>query len=236
MEEAASANLLLEVAAAVAVLIAVLAGWLITRSLMRELGGEPADAVKLMQELAAGEVTTELKVRDNDQSSLIANLSKAATQAVENIRVRKALDAAAANIMIADSQNRVAYMNNAVSELFRATEADIRKDVPGFSASQLMGSSMDSFHRNPRHQELQLQDLRQQHRAVIEVGGRTFNVNITPVFGLQGNRLGATLEWVDRTEPNLRRRPKRPSARRASAKWRRKTRVSAVRWIMSAPM
>jgi methyl-accepting chemotaxis protein len=72
------------------VLIAILAGWLISRSLLRQIGGEPADAVKLMQELAAGEVTTELKVAAGDNSSLFAYMRQAADKAVENIRVRNA--------------------------------------------------------------------------------------------------------------------------------------------------
>jgi len=49
MNDAISANLLLSISGLVALLVAVLAGWLITRSLMRELGGEPAEAVKLME-------------------------------------------------------------------------------------------------------------------------------------------------------------------------------------------
>ena len=200
MNDAISANLLLSISGLVALLVAVLAGWLITRSLMRELGGEPAEAVKLMEELASGEVTTTLTLRANDHTSLFANLSKAAAQAIENIRIRKALDAAAANIMIADSQNKVVYMNNAVAEMFRSSEADIRKDIPNFSSSQIVGSSMDSFHRNPQHQERLMAGLRQTHRATIEVGGHTFGLNITPVFGKGGGLLGSTLEWLDRSD------------------------------------
>jgi len=197
---AVDAALMLSVVGLLVVLLAVGAGWMITRSLMRELGGEPADAVKLMQELAAGEVTTELQIKKNDHDSLFAYMAKAAQQAIENIRVRKALDAAAANIMIADDKNRMVYMNKAVSDMFSGLESNIRKDIPGFSANQIIGSSMDSFHKNPQHQARLLQDLRQAHRATIVVGGHTFNITVTPVFGSGGDLLGTTLEWMDRTD------------------------------------
>jgi methyl-accepting chemotaxis protein len=200
MQVATTAAGMLWLAGVLSVLIAILAGWLITRSLMRELGGEPADAVLLMAELAAGEVTTELKVRKNDSTSLFAYMATSAQKAVENIRVRKALDAAAANIMIADSQNKVVYLNQSVTDMFRAVENDIRKEISGFSVSQILGGNLGSLLRSSRSDPLQLTDLRQAQRATIEVGGHTFALTVTPVFGRDGGLLGTTAEWLDRTQ------------------------------------
>jgi methyl-accepting chemotaxis protein len=140
-----------------------------------------------------------LQVNKNDSSSLFAFMAKAAQQAVENIRIRKALDAAATNIMIADEQNRVVYMNQSVSDLFRSLENDIRKDVPGFSSSQIQGGSLGNFLRGSQNDALQLSDLRQTQRASIEVGGHTLALTATPVFGRDGGLLGSTIEWLDRT-------------------------------------
>ncbi|MBV8047671.1 MAG: MCP four helix bundle domain-containing protein, partial [Paludibacterium sp.] len=61
--DALRAESLLSISAAVALFVSLAAGWLITRSLMKELGGEPAEARQLMQELAAGEITTTLKLK-----------------------------------------------------------------------------------------------------------------------------------------------------------------------------
>ena len=199
LERATSAGQLLQLLMAVAVLVAVLAGWLISRSLLRQIGGEPADAVKLMQELAAGEVTTELKVAANDQHSLFAYMSKAADKAVENIRVRNALDNAATNLMIADADFNVVYANQSVVNMFAQAENDIRRDLPQFAARSLLGSSIDQFHRNPGHQRGLMQQLRNPHHGTIHVGGRTFNLILTPINGRTGNRLGYGVEWIDRT-------------------------------------
>ncbi|WP_036666370.1 PAS domain-containing protein, partial [Paludibacterium yongneupense] len=176
-------------------LVAVVAGWMITRSLMRELGGEPAEAVRLMEELASGEVTIELKVAQGDEHSLFFHMRRAAQKARENIRVRNALDVATANVMIIDGQNRVAYMNTAVSTMFRDAEPDVRKEVPGFSGNELQGTPLDSVLGGRVHAG----DLHQVQRVQMEVGGHTFALTLTPVFGSGGALLGSAIEWQDRT-------------------------------------
>ncbi|WP_353851347.1 methyl-accepting chemotaxis protein [Aquitalea sp.] len=199
LARANSAGILLNGLMAASVLIAILAGWLISRSLLRQIGGEPADAVKLMQELAAGEVTTELTVAASDSSSLFAYMRQAADKAVENIRVRNALDHAATNMMIADTDFNVVYANQSVVNMFAQAESDIRRDLPQFSAHKLLGSNIDQFHRNPGHQRGLMQQLRNPHHGTIHVGGRTFNLILTPINGSSGNRLGYGVEWIDRT-------------------------------------
>ncbi|WP_199104202.1 methyl-accepting chemotaxis protein [Aquitalea sp. ASV11] len=199
LSRANSAGTLLNILLAAAVLIGIIAGWLISRSLLRQIGGEPADAVQLMQELAAGEVTTELKVAAGDSNSLFAYIRQAADKAVENIRVRNALDYAATNMMIADAEFNVVYANQSVVNMFALAESDIRHDLPQFSARNLLGSNIDQFHRNPGHQRGLMQQLRGSHNGTIHIGGRTFNLILTPINGAGGKRLGYGVEWIDRT-------------------------------------
>jgi methyl-accepting chemotaxis protein len=54
-----------------AVLLAVALGFLITRNLLKTLGGEPAYAADVMNKLAAGDFTITVATRDDDQSSLL---------------------------------------------------------------------------------------------------------------------------------------------------------------------
>jgi len=199
LASAVAAKQILIVLMLFAVLVAIAAAWLITRSLVKQLGGEPGDAVKLMQELAAGEVTTDLKVAANDSSSLFAYIRQAADKAVENIRVRNALDNAATNMMIADAAFNVVYANQSVVNMFSQAESDIRRDLPQFSARNLLGSNIDQFHRNPGHQRGLMQQLRSPHHGTIHVGGRTFSLILTPILGRSGHCLGYGVEWIDRT-------------------------------------
>ena len=77
-QEAALASARLQNAIIVIMTIAVLAGvlsaWLITRSIIRQLGGEPADAQKLAGAIASGDLSTALKLDGRDRSSLMYSL------------------------------------------------------------------------------------------------------------------------------------------------------------------
>ncbi|QEA13769.1 methyl-accepting chemotaxis protein [Comamonas flocculans] len=72
---AASAVYLLLVLGAAALAVALTLGWLIMRSLLRELGGEPAVAAQLATAVAQGDFTRDMAVRTGDSNSLIAQLA-----------------------------------------------------------------------------------------------------------------------------------------------------------------
>jgi methyl-accepting chemotaxis protein len=103
------------------------------------------------------------------------------------------------SVMISDSDRKIIYMNKAVNDLMQVAEADIRKELPNFSAKKLLGGSIDDFHRNPQHQQALLEHLQGVHSTEICVGGRTFALAASPVINEHGQRLGAALEWKDRT-------------------------------------
>jgi methyl-accepting chemotaxis protein len=166
---------------------------------MKELGGEPAAARKLMQELAAGEVTTTLTLKKGDTTSLFAFMSQAAQKAIENIRIRSALDNVGTSVMIADPSSTIIYLNRSAQDMMQAAEADIRQALPSFEARSLLGRSFDAFHKNPAQQRDLLSGLRGTYRTQIKVGSRTFALAASPVFGTTGDRLGTALEWRDRT-------------------------------------
>jgi len=56
------------------VLLAVGLSWLVTRSITRQLGAEPGDAAQLARSVAAGDLSTQLRLRDGDTDSLMAQL------------------------------------------------------------------------------------------------------------------------------------------------------------------
>ena len=63
-------NMMLAISA-LAMLIAALAGYLITRSLTRQLGGEPDEAAAVASRIAAGDLATEIPLRAGDSSSML---------------------------------------------------------------------------------------------------------------------------------------------------------------------
>ncbi|MFB2865788.1 methyl-accepting chemotaxis protein [Aeromonas sp. MdU4] len=118
----------------------------------------------------------------------------------ENRLVRRALDCASTNVMIADTNLDIIYMNEAVTEMLSQAETDIKKELYSFNANQLMGANIDSFHKNPGHQRAMLAKLNSSYRTQIQLGGRTFSLIANPVFSDSNERLGSVVEWADRTK------------------------------------
>jgi len=70
-ETYASTRLMVMLISAAAVVIAVLLGLLITRNLLKTLGGEPAYAAEIMNKVASGDFAVEVGTQNGDQSSLL---------------------------------------------------------------------------------------------------------------------------------------------------------------------
>jgi methyl-accepting chemotaxis protein-1 (serine sensor receptor) len=120
--------------------------------------------------------------------------------AAENARVKYALDICSTNVIIADNDGKLVYLNSSAADMFVRAESDLRKQLPNFDARKLLGANFDIFHRNPSHQRNMLGSLRGTHRTQIVVGGRTFGLIATPINDDKGLRIGSVAEWKDRTE------------------------------------
>lgn len=55
-------------------LLAALSGWLICRSLVRQLGGEPGDVIAALSKVAQGDFTQTIELAKNDRSSLVYHM------------------------------------------------------------------------------------------------------------------------------------------------------------------
>ncbi|MFG6447862.1 methyl-accepting chemotaxis protein [Roseateles sp. BYS180W] len=134
------------------------------------------------------DVTAELAAREREQQ-----------MAAENARIKQALDVCSTNVMMADADGTIVYMNHSVQAMMQRNEAELRRVLPQFDARRLMGTSIDTFHRNPAHQRNLLGSLRDEHRTQIKVGTLTFSLAANPIHDAAGQRLGTVVEWKDRT-------------------------------------
>ncbi|MCE2572851.1 methyl-accepting chemotaxis protein [Motilimonas eburnea] len=117
-----------------------------------------------------------------------------------SLRVTSALDATSSNVMVADVDRNIIFMNKAVEAMLRDAQADLRKALPHFDVDQLLGSNMDIFHKDPSHQRKLLATLEKTYVGNIVVAGRSFRLLANPIFDEQGGRLGSVVEWIDRTK------------------------------------
>jgi methyl-accepting chemotaxis protein len=119
---------------------------------------------------------------------------------VENSRIRSALDSSSSNVMLADNNRTIIYMNKAVENMLRNSEVELRKALPHFSVDKALGSNIDIFHKNPSHQSHLLATLKETYVGNIVVAGLSFRLVANPIFNSNGERLGSVVEWIDRTK------------------------------------
>ncbi len=120
-------------------------------------------------------------------------------QAQLNAAFKGALDNLGSNVMVADMDLNIIYLNNTVREMMTRNQADFRKDLPNFDASRLLGANIDAFHKNPTHQRAMLAALSKTHVSEMKIGGRSMRITANPMVDGGGKRLGTVVEWADRT-------------------------------------
>ncbi|PJI55930.1 hypothetical protein CTI14_00855 [Methylobacterium radiotolerans] len=109
---------------------------------------------------------------------------------------RVSLDALRTNVMVADTQLNILYINPSLRNFMEEAETDIKAELPRFSVSKLIGSNIDIFHKEPSHQRGMLASLSKPHAATIRVGPRVFDLIVTPLFDT-GKPIGFVVEWSD---------------------------------------
>ena len=102
-------------------------------------------------------------------------------------------------VMLADADMTIRFVNEAGFRMFEAIEADIRRDLPHFTARDVVGKSIDLFHKNPAHQRYLMADLKAPHDGGFDVGGRKLAFRAIPQPGPDGQDGGILVEWQDQT-------------------------------------
>ncbi|PKF62285.1 chemotaxis protein [Psychromonas sp. psych-6C06] len=126
----------------------------------------------------------------------VEDMKRAANEAT---RIKIGLDSVSTNVMIADNNRNIIYMNNSIVPMLRNAQDDLRKELPSFDVDKLPGSNIDQFHKKPEHQKKLLATFTSEFKTEIMVGGRTFLLVANPVINEAGDRLGSVIEWTDRT-------------------------------------
>jgi methyl-accepting chemotaxis protein len=117
----------------------------------------------------------------------------------EGLRLKIGLDNVETGVIIANENREIVYINKSATNLLRKAESDIQNDLPNFNVDTLMGTNIDSFHKNPRHQIKILENLTETSTASALIGGHHMVVKASPIINGVGQRLGAVAEWSDIT-------------------------------------
>jgi methyl-accepting chemotaxis protein len=119
--------------------------------------------------------------------------------AAENKRIRVALDQVASNVMLADPDRRVTYVNRATRAMLRDAVDDFRTVQPGFDAEAVVGQGLDALVGGAGGTGLPA-TINERCETEFCIGRRTLRLVANPVVDDDGTRLGTALEWTDRTQ------------------------------------
>ncbi|MBN4076908.1 PAS domain S-box protein [Mariprofundus ferrooxydans] len=116
-------------------------------------------------------------------------------------RIQSALDSTTANVMMADQNHNIIYINDTLQKMLDKNESNFKKKLPNFNAQGLIGTCIDVFHKDPSHQRRILDNLTTTFESPdMNLGGTWVKIIVNPVFDAQGNRIATVTEWLDRTQ------------------------------------
>lgn len=192
--------------------ISLLLGWVLSRNILHQLGGEPTYLAEMADHIAHGELDMPLHDEGNTQRSgiyasivsmrdnLRERLAADRQSARETLRIKTALDCVNTSVMVTDSSNIVIYTNASIDRMFTEASTDLREVIPDFDPGRLLGSHIDRiFPAGNLDESMLAADDHTRHEPVA-IGVRTFAVTANPVTDATGSRLGTAIEWNDITQ------------------------------------
>lgn len=120
--------------------------------------------------------------------------------AASSTRIKTAVDSVKTNVMVADQDYNIIYLNPSAQQMMQDAEEDVKAMIPHFDASTLLGSNIDIFHKDPSHQRRILDSMTSAVEADLSIGARCFKIVANPVYDENNDRIGTAVEWRDRTE------------------------------------
>ncbi|RUM94407.1 MAG: hypothetical protein DSZ28_03355 [Thiothrix sp.] len=174
------------------------------------LGGSPDEIIEVLKSInpiegithsSAGIWNTEifstvLSIKNEIENFEMSNIE----EFNEASRLRTALDSVTAQIMIADTDLNIIYINSSAKNMFIEAQEEIRKIIPQFDAASLLGMNIDQFHKNPNHQRGLLAGLKGTHVAQFDIGNATIGFTAHPLIDSSGENVGTVVEWKNKTQ------------------------------------
>ena len=185
-EGAAAIRINLALAALAAVLAAGV-GFVVTRSLTRQLGGEPAEARDLAAAIAEGDLTRPVTVRAGDQSSLMARLAvmqQGLQKVVSNVR-HNSESVATASAQIAQGNQDLSSRTEEQASALEQTAATMHQ----------LGTTV----RNNADSAQQANQLAQGASTVAAQGGEVVGQVVTTMQGISDSsrKIGDIIGVID---------------------------------------
>ena len=124
----------------------------------------------------------------DSMAEMVKNLRISTTEMAKTESLMKQMPT---NVLYADTDLNMQYMNPESAKTLRTLESHIPIKV-----DEMIGASIDIFHKNPAHQRKILSNPNNlPHTAQIQVGPETLSLLVSPLFDENQNYLGPMLTW-----------------------------------------
>ena len=179
----------------VAVLVAVLLGGAIAWVIGRGIAQPVRAMTDTMQRLAAGDITADAKIgkRGDEIGRMAEALVDLREAVVQAYVVNRMVDEMPINVMMCDAKEfRITYCNKATKE----TVGKLQHLLP-VGPDQMIGETIDVFHKNPGHQHAILRDPNNlPWKTKIKLGDETLDLKVEAIRDQAGNYVGPMLTWA----------------------------------------
>lgn len=150
-------------------------------------------------DIAKGELGNEYDLKGELADSfgvMVTALKEKQKVDAEMARIAAIVENNPGNMIVADLDFNVSYINPASIRTLKGLEQYLPIKV-----DDILGSSIDIFHKNPSTQRKILSDPRNlPHQAIIQLGPEILDLRINPIMDKDGNYLGPLVDWSVATE------------------------------------
>jgi len=195
----------------ICVALGLAAMWLLSGGILRGVNAVRDGITRL----AEGDLSRDVELKGGDEVVDMAEAFNQARGELENVFASKHVDwsriaeqrqavarmgsiaeNAPVNIMMADRDLKITYLNKASVKTLKTIE-----HLLPVKADQVLGQCIDIFHKNPEHQRRILADPKNlPYQARFELGDETLDLEAAPVIDENGEYLGPMVSWAVVTE------------------------------------
>ncbi len=177
-------------------------------SVMQEMAGEHwTEELTACWNQALGQVAAIMlqgyEKTDSGDKTMSEETTNHQADGVDSIEVMKnILEHAPINIMIADADENIVFVNRQAVEKLNDLEDELATYLPGFKVDEVMHGSIHRYHKDPAaiKKILSTLDDRNSRKGEITPGPFVFEHETRALFDNNGKKVGYVVQWVDVTE------------------------------------
>ncbi|WP_274038443.1 methyl-accepting chemotaxis protein [Thalassomonas viridans] len=163
------------------------------------------DTIQIFDKIGKGHLDNDVANNNKDEFGMLFNALGGMQTTLKNKdaevgRMISTIQGMSSSLMMADTEGIINYLNPSMVEVLNKRKSAIQKVFPDFSVDNIIGSNLDSFHKNPAHQRQLLKPDNLPYTANIKLGELSFELKVVALFDANKQHLGLAVEWIDMTE------------------------------------